>query len=1069
VRLAVKTQNVYNLKESSRRKGDNPVSVFALEHFYYGQSVANNKPDSRPRLLAASPNITPELAQAAVERATLPPLIRSTNKSWALVRGSRQLPFLLIQAQIGNAGEILSHYILLPSEVLRALGGNLRAMLKLAEDSLPTFASNGGKLKPIEIKPAESETTQQQIDDLLDLMTIARDSLDTIEQLLAAIVQGKPIIVQGAPNDFEQRLDFIEGILALLPLSVRFAVTFATHTLPTTESDVQIRFYSDDLPPKDTLVYNWTTGRLIGETFNDDYSRFMISQLRLDPELVIERTRALTSTAGWRMKQGDKLADALSYASHRVKVDTALINNQPINKDDVANILAEDPTLNDSMRIAYARHLLTFSLAMDDVQHADPIAKLLASSSDLERATYRQMSDAIDDKQAATVYKMIDRWLSGDNRIEGENWVTLAYRAATTRIDQLVKAQNIDGINAFVQVLQQASPMMRLERLAPKVIEKILTFTSQDAPLAENVFLLGMAYMETPILRRLLELKPFMAQQRLPIRQVWAILSGAEVRNPPPGLLIGAARGFGENWEAVILVRFAELARQIGRFDLLDEPTLASIVQLALSPQGKVHHKRLLNISEPFGEYELTQLGAKGAQRLLEIRLARGDHAGLAAQMIQQSATLYKGDLQIEYIKMLERLFSEIPLTSDQVATAITQLAQQGIKSAPLAMATIGALQKRTRTPALDGVAKNLETLFGNEPRLLDVIPAQSILALLNYHIQNNAIEDAIRVAQLIASGASQSSEGLWVIGQIYRQMANNITTKAAALEIVRVYVRDAEDKAARQAIAYFGRELGGPVRNALEATYLVKQARNGQNLATYTKMIQRFANFLQDIATAYNDRNLPNLPDLINSLEMMPDSFSREEQRVFSRAMMNLLRGMITVAQAQKAQRGNADRLISGNADATNGLDLLRVMSGHFTGGKKLELRLKTINVIVDPVGGRTRRSLRDDVIAGNEVLAGLARGYPAETKVEIKTELIREELTSLIKELNEAEQREVNRNLGPELQKLVDVIGVIVEKGDVKVLDDAGLGGRIDTLKQRPRTALEYLRFLYGYHQKS
>src|SRR5690606_28300610 len=198
-----------------------------------------------------------------------------------------------------------------------------------------------------------------------------------IEALLAAVLAGVQLIVQGAPPELDARLNLVKGLVALLPAPARFGVTFTTHSEPDTHVDAQIRYLRGDAPAPDRLVFDWAEAQISGRIAEDGYSRFIISQLRLDAELVIRETEALTSIAAWRIKRGDSLAAALAYASHRKALDHALRNNLPVEIDDVADVLAQDRTLDNDLRRLYANHVVNISLALDDMQYADPLALLL--------------------------------------------------------------------------------------------------------------------------------------------------------------------------------------------------------------------------------------------------------------------------------------------------------------------------------------------------------------------------------------------------------------------------------------------------------------------------------------------------------------------------------------------------------------------------------------------------------------------------------------------------------------------------------------------------------------------
>ena len=100
---------------------------YQLEHFIYGPFVRKNKPDGEPRLLALSTGLKQEEAGRYIGEVNLPPLEGVPEGAWAVVRG-QSIPFLMVQSQKGEAGQVMTHYTLIPSEALRALGGNIGAL-----------------------------------------------------------------------------------------------------------------------------------------------------------------------------------------------------------------------------------------------------------------------------------------------------------------------------------------------------------------------------------------------------------------------------------------------------------------------------------------------------------------------------------------------------------------------------------------------------------------------------------------------------------------------------------------------------------------------------------------------------------------------------------------------------------------------------------------------------------------------------------------------------------------------------------------------------------------------------
>lgn len=1044
---------------------------FALEHFYYGQIVQQGKPTGEQRLLAASAGITPEMAALAVDRVTLPPLIRSSNGAWALVRGrDRSIPFLLVQSQQGSAGQVIAHYILPTPEALRVVAGNLQALMaQTVQDELPAFQSAGEKLPPLQLVAPEPLTVEAQVDDILDLMNVTRNKINVIESLLAAIVQGVQLVIQGAPADLKERVAFIEGVLALLPPSARFGVTFTTHSLPSTQIDAQIRFYSDDLPPEGTLVFNWASGQATGAALADDYSRFVISQLRLDAELVIQRTAALTSIAGWRINRGDRLADALGYAAQRVRVDEALRNNQPVDKDEVSKILAEDPTLSDELRVMYARHLIRFSLAMEDMSHANAVSILLRPHPELERAILRQMEDALNDGLAWLLYDTLVNWLSNPLGPEGKAWVSLTQRAALGLMEQIAADGDPEEVNTFVESLQSSSASVPIADIVPQVVKIALPFCDKEPALPENLFLLAVKYLSQDDFRRLMNTAAF--RDKLPSRilRLWGAVTS---ENGPPVSLAEVASSFGMQWERSVLLTFAELAVEKGRLHLLDKQALAGLLRAAQSEDSAIYAPRILGVINAITDDALPKLEQPGPFTLLQIRLVLGDYAELGRQMLRQSAVLYPGDLQIDYLKMVERLFDETPLPAGELPRAMSFIQQAGVKSAPYVMAVIGALQKAEGSPELDVLAAEAGQVILGEQRLLSVIPPRSLIALLEYHVRRKDVTNAVRVASLTPLSATYHESGSpRLLMHMYRRMDWDDRARTAALELLRKYVREAGDEDARKGVVYFGRELGDDVRRALEVTYTFRRLTGDRDIVDYSRHLRSAVIFLQDTVALYADsKNTPDTSDLTRGLESLPGSLSVAERRALAREALAL--GEVIAALGRQYRAGRArdedrhtNQMLTGEADPRTALDVFWTLGGYFARGKRLKVALPAAAPGA-PFGKRTSQYLREDINATNTLLRAVAAALPVDKPLKMTAREVRAEIESLWGAVPNDLQRQIVRDLAQDLQNLVELVAQIEMMGDVKALEDGGLGKKIDAGKHRPRGPLELYRFIHGFY---
>ncbi len=1041
---------------------------FALEHFYYGQVSA----ERALQPLAASPGVNAEIVGDAVACALIPPIPGSPLGSWALLRGRGAAPFIMAQAQTTPDNRTMMHFILLTSEMLRTASGNLTKLMTLLEPEMPSFNPPGKRLSPIQIADVAPSTSAQQVDDILDLMTYTRNRIPLIEQLLAAIVQGVPLVIQAAPSEMETRIKLIQGLLALLPPSARFGVSFATHTEDYSAVNTpQINFYAGDKLSRQMLVFHWERCKTGGNEVDDDYSHYITSQLRLDAELVAQQTLALTNVAAWRIRRGETLAQAMAYGAWRLRLDESLLNNQPVEVADVSRVLAEDPTLSDELKIAYTRHLLAFALALGDMSYADPIAVTLRQQPELEIAVQNQFIEAVNNGQAGIVYDALDKWMGNPLGPVGMKWVELTHRAALRHLDELVAAQDMDGLHAFLELIHNAEPGLEISRIVPKIVEKALPLAVHDPDMNMTLFLLAVNYLDGDILRRMVMSARF--AQRLPSAFVRLIpyLTGQDAGIAPPGIILGAAEAFGENWQHMILIRMSEMAVRAGRPDLIDTPELAAMVGLIQTNYGAKYSQTLAWVAANMSSDEvLATLETPGPTYILQLLLAFGAYPELATELTHQSRVLYAGDKQNEYINMVRRLFAETHMQTELVPTALETIAQGGIRSVPLAMAYIGALEGHDWSSSLDPVSDAVTQMIFENPSMLEFIPAQAMIALLRFHIKRKDATKTIKVAGLMPTIATREGErGVNLIGRMYKLMDWDDRVRLAGLELLRRYVRQSDDEIARRAVAAFGREFGVGVQQAMEATFAIKGLLGGLSLYEYAQMLHRAADFLHDTAAAYYDKNrLPSVGAVMNNLDSMPGSLTDEECQGIASDCVGLGRVLLVLGDHARQMRPrdaerHIDMLLMGQVAPVSPLDIFWAMGGYLTKGKRYPMRLE--RVLKNPLGERDTRTLYEDLTISNHLLRGALYAFPPDKKMTISVDSIRGAMDSLWGELPLGQQREIVRDLAIDLQRVATLPALIAADGNAKVLEDSSAARKLEEGKQQPRSTLELYRYVAGF----
>jgi hypothetical protein len=295
---------------------------------------------------------------------------------------------------------------------------------------------------------------------------------------------------------------------------------------------------------------------------------------------------------------------------------------------------------------------------------------------------------------------------------------------------------------------------------------------------------------------------------------------------------------------------------------------------------------------------------------------------------------------------------------------------------------------------------------------------------------------------------------------------------RMAAMELLRRFVRQTGDEDARKAVTTFGREFGSTVQRNLEATYYLKRLMDGVDILHYADLLHAAADFLYDTASAYADpKRMPSLGSLMNDLDSMPGGLTDDDRRMIMRELLGMGRAVVVLGDFQIANRPrdpnkHVENLLAGKADPISALDVLWVMSGYFTKGKRYPVKLQPPSgVSTHTLGERSAPTLKEEVEVTNGLLRSAIRAFPPDKRVTVRASAIRAELESLWGDTPLSKRRETVRNLAIDLQRLSELVVIITEQGNAKALEDNSLARRLDENKQQPKNTLEFYRFIHGY----
>lgn len=1037
--------------------------MFPLEHFYYGQLVHHRKPQKDMRLLAKSAQISDEQIAEAIRYALATPSEVLEQGTWALVRG-RKTPFFAVQSQTGSSGQLILHFMVLSSDILRSLAGNIRVLAELIQDKLPVYDQLGDELVPVTLTNPNTIPTDEQIDDLLDLMTTAKNKMNTIENLLATIINGLPLVIINAPKEVSPRINFIQGLLTLLPASTRYGVTFATSSISKTQLNLQLRFVDEDAVPSGSIIFDWETGQVIGDTPKDEYSHFIISQFRLDPSLVVQQTETLTPIAGWRFRNGDSLAAALAYASYRTKVDKSVTNNQPVEVADVSKVLSNDPTLTPDLRVAYSRHLINLSLAIEDMQYTDPVAVMLHNNKALAQEIHKQMSDALNEGLAYLIYETLFNWMGHPLGPQGQGWIDLTYKAALAYLDELIEEQDHEAIDEYVDSIQSAPTGVAVGKVVPDVLTKLMPQIEHDQQLAMPLLSLAIQHIPKDELSTVLNnptLRNYMSQTML---NFLSHLFNQEMPPAPSGTLMAAVESLSSKSQKDALLKFTEMANDHKRIDLVDSEALESLFKTTQSSEPIDHVAFLLDLTNNLIEGDIKSLSDEGPQFLLQIYYALHQYDLLAKNMIKVSRDFFGIDRQFDYIAMVQKLFAGVKVTANEATTVLVAIRRNGIKGLPYLTASVGILEGTGWSNNLEQIAEEAIITLEENPRYLEVIQPATILGILEYYARQNNVDQSIEIGKFIPDVAAYRGEaGPPTIRRMLKMMNRDRRARSMSFEYLRSYIRKADKAIARKAIRHFGQGISNDARRKLEVSYVMSKFFGNVDLIVYSELLELAVELLKDTAESYHNTR-PTIGDLQQMIDNIRTGFDIDDRELMGQLLVDVGKAIISLYDQQRhaGAQGVTNRLRS--SDKPNSiLDMFVIVSS--VAGKKQRYRYQLQHFTGDfPFRKRTGLEILDQADITNNILRSAIAAFPFDKPIKYRISEIEDEVQSRLHMVPENYRDEISQSIAENLQILVFLVGYIGKEGDPRALSDSTLASRLDEA-QRPQSTLEFYRYIYGY----
>lgn len=1048
--------------------------VFQIERFYFGTLIRDGQAIGQPGVIANSAGVTPARVQEALRLARVrPPTPAETNDdmpgSLGFFRGDNA-SYLVVKS--GRTAENIPQllYLLVPDMALRWLGGNYTEFISLGYQEMPAFETPRRDLAPLTLEDPLPLTENEQIDLLYDLFGFCGGQIKTVEGLLAALIHNQPIAILNADLSLATRMNFIHGLLSLLPAPARVGMTWVSYTDKGRTTPAQISFVSQAENLDGSLIYDWSAGKLLNAAPADKYSKFIASQLRLDASLVIEATNSIARTAVWRAMRKDSLPQALHFASRRAAVDAAVANNQPADRETVAAILRQDPTLSPEMRVRYAQHLLAFTLALgDEYQHADVIPVVAAADRPVAELIYQNLKAEAEGNNPGQIIELVERWLTKVPQASVIPWNQLAYVAALNILESTVQRGDTDGVIGFLSELRQVDRALHIEQVVPRLLSVIQSAAAYDNALAMAVFLLATEYLPLEGFQQVISDTGLLARLPERLRATLRYLQPEPPPQLPQGLLMAVINEFEAGDRMLVMGRLAELAVSLDREELIDGRVLEGLLKVAQSGYAWRFAGLIQHLAEKYSQPAMLRELDPSTLELLPHLYFSSRRYEVGVKLLEHyQNTVFGQENFAAFLDMIGSVFLNSNLPVEALEQIFALIEHSKIRLEPRTRAYCAVLMAGEWSAAYKNLARRLTIMFYNDAGLLAAIGIDNALLLLEYHI---SLRDSISIQEmstvLVEVALRSGKRGLELANRVWDILGKTSELSALRLDLLRQYVRIVDAEIAPQLPLYLGKRLGPNIGGAVQAAYVMRLVLNRRSMEEFTEHLGIASAFLVDIATTYHEnKELPPKHRLRRDLNSMAGGLTDADRDLIGASIDRIAQAVYALGMGQ--DRGKAGdelemALLRNQAVPQTGLDLLIFLGGYFSRRRPSQPDL-TREAMTHVFGERSALMLRDEARITARLLTDLMTAFPPNRPPHLTLETLMSEIESLWKEIPLFQQRSAQPTLAADTQYLAYAIPVMARRGRGSAFKNRLLLNG----EQQPANDIEALLWISGYFKR-
>jgi hypothetical protein len=357
----------------------------------------------------------------------------------------------LLAAVFRTEAAPLFECILLPRKVLQQAAGDLDPFVALAVESfrqepLPLPA----RLMPLDVPSLLPWSQAERAAHFQILLAEVGGVFEHALDLLGAALDEHRLLITGYRGGLRQRIDLIQGLMALLPALARAELTFST-CAGSAAGDARIVFADSPLETERWVV---DLSAPVWPDFSTVTRRAYLQLLRRwwadDPEALLKALEAVEPAAA-ALLSDQNFVESLDVIAEQITLDEQVRYGEPVDIEQLKAVLAMNRPLDADLLQQYSVRLLEHTLETRDVEAALLVALRMDESPELDRALQAVLSEHLQ-THPDVVYLFVRTRLNDAMELD-ERWIERLQVAALYSLQVAISAGDPETIMNWLRLI----------------------------------------------------------------------------------------------------------------------------------------------------------------------------------------------------------------------------------------------------------------------------------------------------------------------------------------------------------------------------------------------------------------------------------------------------------------------------------------------------------------------------------------------------------------------------------------------------------------------------------------